>query len=61
VKKKKAKSFEEYQAMQQPGTKSALDGNLEAKAIMQAAGIGSHSDDIRQADAVRLVRSRHLR
>ena len=61
VKKKKAKSFEEYQSMQQPGTKSALDGNLEAKAIMQAAGIGGHSDDIRQADAVRLMRSHHQR
>ena len=55
VKRKVAKTFEEYQAMQQRGTKSALDGNLEAKAIMEAAGIGGHSTDIREADAVRRV------
>ena len=32
--------------------KSALDGNVEARALMEAAGIGGHSDDIRKADAV---------
>ena len=34
------------------GGKSALDGNVEARALMEAAGIGGHSDDIRKADAV---------
>ena len=58
VKRKHARTFEEFErqcaAGAPAGSKkaSALDGNVEAKAIMHAAGIGGHSDDIRQADAV---------
>mmetsp|Transcript_38630 Transcript_38630/g.32628 ORF Transcript_38630/g.32628 Transcript_38630/m.32628 type:complete len:320 (-) Transcript_38630:42-1001(-) len=52
VKRKQAKTFEEYQAKQSSkGAKSSLDSNLEARAIMQAAGIGGQSEDIRMADA----------
>ena len=42
VKRKQAKTFEEYQANHScNGAKSSLDFNLEARAIMQAAGIGA--------------------
>eukprot|EP00960_Hanusia_phi_P000781 21580-Hanusia_phi.AAC.3 len=50
VKRKPVKSLDEYTA--RTDGKTVLD-NVEAKAILDAAGMGGYSDDVRAYDAVR--------
>mmetsp|Transcript_6547 Transcript_6547/g.12713 ORF Transcript_6547/g.12713 Transcript_6547/m.12713 type:complete len:472 (+) Transcript_6547:206-1621(+) len=58
VKRKKAKTWEEYQS--QRDGKTILEGNLEGKAVLEAAGRTNYSADVRAADALMAKEKAHM-